>query len=76
MKGKGAHDITVVHGPSSLGLDPKDPAIRVKSLLKAFCQFEAAGTRSTNHTIDSPSPNDIFSCTNIILAVNKSNDPF
>ena len=38
--------------PPSLGLDPKDPAILG---LKAFCQFDAAGTRSANHTIDSPS---------------------
>ena len=42
--------------PPSLGLDPKDPAnFRVKSLLKAFCQFDTAETRSANRMIDSPS---------------------
>ena len=40
----------------SLGFHPKDPAIfRVKSLLKAFCQFDPAGTRTGNRMIDSPS---------------------
>ena len=42
--------------PPSLGLNPKDPAIfRVRSLLKAFYQFDTAGTRSANRMIDSPS---------------------
>ena len=42
-------------GLPSLGLDPKDPAILgLKACLKLFCQFDTAGTRSANPTIDSP----------------------
>ena len=38
-------------GPPSLGLDPKDPTIWVENLLKAFCQFGTARTRSANSVV-------------------------
>ena len=51
-----AHGVIVVHGASKFrSRSERLSNFRVKSLLKAFCQFGTAGTRSANHTIDSPS---------------------
>ena len=41
--------------PSNWGHNPKDPAVSVKSLLKAFSQFGTAKTRSVNSIIDNSS---------------------
>ena len=46
-----AHGVIVVHGASEFG--PIN--FRVRGLLKAFCQFDTAGTRYADRMIDSPS---------------------
>ena len=46
----------MVHGASKFMSRSERPRnFRLRTLLKAFCQFDSAGTRSANRMIDSPS---------------------
>ena len=48
--------LSVQRGASNFKSRSEKPSnFRVKTLLKAFCRFDTAGTRSANSTIDSPS---------------------